>query len=146
MMKCNHNKMETSKLSIECFRSRKLTKLFEKQACNITSHKTFQHTTCLHLHRLTLCFTVFFHNIWCFAIIEIYSFLSTQSSDGKVRLYRLSSAIRRLSQESRWQPTSNRDPNHHKESYPLSLIPTLRNRQRRQQQQLIISIKPRKCS
>lgn len=75
-----------------------------------------------------------------FYITNDSNYLYSQWSDGKVRLYRLSSAIRRLSQESRWQPISSREQHHHKASYPVSLIPTPRSRQRRHQQQLIISI------
>lgn len=96
-----------------------------------------------HIHLFYVCFCC---ATWTEMIFHRQQCVISSSSDGKVRIYRLSSAIRRLSQESRWQPSSSHEQNHHKATYPVSLIPTPRNRQRRPQHQFIINMKPRKVN
>ena len=104
-----------------------------------------QHTSWLNKHTKQKNFNIVSRFALFVFLLSSSSTTSTlefdEFSDGKVRIYRLSSAIRRLSQESRWQPLIT--ISQHKEAYPISLIPTPRNRQRRHQQ-LFISIKPKK--
>jgi hypothetical protein len=80
--------------------------------------------------------------LFCFSMCKLLNEKKSFSylhSDGKVRVYRLSSAIRRLSQESRWQLNNNR-----RDGFPLSNIPMPRNRFNQRQKVIMNSIKIRR--